>query len=146
MSSSEDIRRAGDHLLAATEEMKALTRRADKVISLLERLAPDVHDLRQTFEGEVIHELRSQLASINERLAVISSEVDDVEKAQREATGRIQVPVAKESSGQVAKAVKAVGRLSPETIRALSLLVFAAGAATGIGFALYKIITAMAGK
>jgi hypothetical protein len=142
-------------------ETKVLvTSLADRVLRLanaVEKLAPDVHDLRVTIEGSLVHELRHEITEIKKLLAVVAKDVDDTEKAALDAKAhafaareasqtRIPLPVAKESSGQVAKAVKAVGRLSPETIRALSLLVFAAGLGTGIGFALYKIITAMAGK
>jgi hypothetical protein len=135
---SNESRAVADNLFAAVEELKAAGRRLDRVANVLERLAPDIRDLHDTFEGVVVHEIRAHLGRINERLAVVESNVEATQHAAaeasaqafatREATGRVQLTAASggsEKSGATAKVAKIVFSAPVAKILAVSVLVIA---------------------
>lgn len=138
-------------------EIRGVERRMDRAVSALERIAPDLHDLRETFEGTVIHEIRSSLGRMDQRLAVIESNVSGAEsaahaaaaeakasRAAHDATGKIPIHVPKEDSGQVAKAMRAAAKIDPRTWLAIAVVLLAAGVAAGVGIAVYQLVRAIA--
>jgi hypothetical protein len=155
MSSSGDISRGvANALFEANEELRATGRRLDRIATILERLTPDVADLRDTFEGTVVHEIRAELKRIAERLAVIEHAVEGAAQASREAsaqafatreaTGRVQLTAAGvDKSGTVKSIARAVFSAPVTKILAVAVLVFSLVVGAGVAIAVYQEVRAI---
>lgn len=117
----EPLNSLADAVLAQNAAVGQLVRSIDRVLLQLQAAtnAMEQAELNQ-------HELRHELKVISERLAVISKDVDDVERAAREATGSFKRAAGGDSSKHAAVGVlRAFGALPRATQVLLVLLVVA---------------------
>lgn len=118
------------HMLA--NSVAALAARLERVVEELLLVRRTNTDMHATID-EHRHEQRHQLQLINERLAVLSKDVDDVEKVAREVTG--QYPKGDPEHAAVG-AIKAFGALPASARWTLVLL---APSLVAIGMAVHEL-------
>jgi hypothetical protein len=97
VSRDDLVERLANGVLMQSAELRNLAARLEAVCERLHSsteaqlaVKRELSEMLGAFDGHQ-HELRAALGRINERLAVIGKDVDDVEKAAREATGAHQL-------------------------------------------------------